>query len=326
MPGTTLPARTIGLAGAAVAALLAMLLVRVPGQGQWLADVGNAAHGPAFMIVTLAVLSLLAARSRQTLPLSVEYLLAIAAAMLLGALVELVQHFTGRDAELSDLWRDALGSVAGAGLFLVLDPRVSRSPRRPLLRGAGTLIALAAGALMAAPLVLTASAYAQRDRGFPALADFSSPVSDYFVRARGAVSVSREKLPALAIGDAERMEGLRVQIQEKRSYWGVFLLEPHSDWRGYRQLVLDLVNPTDSPLVLRVLVRDRDQVRIRGGGYRAFLEIPAGERARAAVPIGDMTSAEGIQRVDAASIRSVTLGKGPRNRAMEFYVLRIWLE
>jgi len=316
------------LVGAAAAALLAVLLGRLPGQGQgqWLVDVSNAGHGPAFMIVTLALLSLLARRSTQSLPLWLEYLLAIAAAVLLGAFVELVQHFIGRDAEWSDLWRDALGSFAGAGAFLAFDGRISHSAQRSVLRRAGVLTALTACALMAAPLVVTASAYVQRDHGFPTLADFSSPISSYFLRARGAVSVSREELPPEVFDGLEDIAALRVQVQDRNGYWGVFLTEPHSDWRAYEQLVLDLANPTDSPLVLRVLVRDHHQVQIRGGGYKAYIEVAAGARKTATVQIRDMIAAEGIQQVDPASIRSIVLGKGPRNRAMDFYVMRIWLE
>jgi VanZ family protein len=51
------------------------------------------------------------------------YSFAIAAALLLGALVEVLQFVTGRDASFDVFLRDALGALAATGFFAVLDPR-----------------------------------------------------------------------------------------------------------------------------------------------------------------------------------------------------------
>ena len=247
--------------------LLVVLFGRLPGQGRWVIDLSNAAHGPAFLLVTLIVFALLTRSSKRKFSILTEYSLAIVIAILLGALVELLQHFTGRDAELRDLWRDTLGAVTAAGTLLAFDPRVRASPARYPLRRMGLLVAVAACVLMLAPLAVTAAAYLQRYRSFPTLVDFSSPLSTYFLSVYSAVTVEREALPIDMPGGTQGTVGLHVRPGSQNRWWGLFLNEPSPDWHGFDRLALDLANPTGVPLLLKVRVRDRSQMRDSRGGY-----------------------------------------------------------
>ena len=309
-----------------LAVLGVVLFGRLPGQGRWVIDLSNAAHGPAFALVTLVVFALLRHPSAPKLSILGEYSAAILISILLGAVVELLQYFTGRDAELGDLWRDALGAVAAAGTLLAFDPRVRASPAQYPLRRMGLLVTVAAGMLMLAPLAATAAAYLQRYRSFPTLIDFGSPVSTYFLGVYSAVTVEREALPIDMPGGRQGTIGLHARLDLKNGWWGISLQEPSSDWRGYDWLALDLANPTDVPLLLKVRVRDQNQVHDSHSGYITDIVIAPRSRRTWIIPLEHLATAEGIRHVDTAIVSSIVLSRKYANRATDFYLMRIWLE
>ena len=191
-----------------------------------------------------------------------EYSAAILISILLGALIELLQHFTGRDATLIDLWTDTLGALAVAGGLLAFDPRVQATRRR-----IGYLVAVAACMLMLAPLAVTAAAYLKRHLDFPTLVDFRLPLATSFLRAGASATVERSELPRELQSDERDSVGVRAHLTEKTG-WVLVLSEPVADWRGYTHLNLDIANPTDEPLALRLRVFDQLRGRSRHTGYR----------------------------------------------------------
>ena len=86
------------LLSAACAVLALVLFGQIPGHGRWVSELGNSAHGPAFAIVTLILLALLRRVPGRNASILHDDSLAIAGALLLGALIELMQLATGRDA------------------------------------------------------------------------------------------------------------------------------------------------------------------------------------------------------------------------------------
>ena len=128
------------LLGAAGAVLAVVLFGQIPGGGRWASELGNSAHGPAFAIVTLILIALLRQVPSRNASILRDYSLAIAGALLLGALIELMQLATGRDASFSDLGRDTLGTLAATGLFTLVDPRVRALPSRRTTRLVGLLV------------------------------------------------------------------------------------------------------------------------------------------------------------------------------------------
>ena len=313
------------LSGAAGAVLALVLFGQIPGHGRWAAELGNSAHGPAFAIVTLLLIALLRRLPGRNASILRDYSLAIAGALLLGALVELLQLATGRDASFSDLGRDALGALAAAGLFTAFDPRVRALPSRRSTRLIGSLVGVASTLILVAPLGITGAAYLQRHRSFPTLVDFSSPLSTYFLGVYSAVTVEREALPNALSGGREGSIGLHVRLAGNKG-WGIALWEPCPDWRSYQRLAVDLANPTDFPLRLRVRVRDRSQGNDRQMGYLGRIEIAPRSRATHVIALREFTAAEGRADVNTAMVRSIVLTRDPSNRAREFYLMRIWLE
>jgi hypothetical protein len=101
------------------------------------------------------------------------------------------------------------------------------------------------------------------------------------------------------------------------------LTEPLPDWRGYAKLNLDLANPTDEPLVLRLRVFDQPHGRSRHAGYRGAIEIAPHSRAIHSVALTTLASGTGQAQVDTSRIHSVVIARARANRARVFYLARI---
>ena len=300
--------------------LLVVLFGRLPGEGRWVSDLSNAAHGPAFALVTLVVFALLRHSSAPRISIFGEYSAAILIAILLGGLIELLQHFTGRDAELIDLRTDTFGTLAVAGGLLAFDRRIPATRRR-----IGCLVAVGASVLMLAPLAVTATAYVKRHLDFPTLVDFRLPLATSFLHAGTWVTMERSELPRELQSPERDSVGVRAHLTEKTG-WVLVLLEPVADWRGYAHLNLDLANPTDEPLALRLRVFDQPHGRSRHTGYRGSVEIAAHSRAIHSVPLAALVSGSGEAQVDTSRIQSVVIARARANRARELYLVRIWLD
>lgn len=313
--------------------LIAVILVvlatvhfgRLPGNDRWVWALGNAAHGPASAVVTVALVELL--RRLRDHPAGVlwDYAIAIAISLTLGALVELTQLCTGRDASLIDLVRNGLGSLAAAGFLAACDRRVRSLPAHRMIRRAGLLIGVLGTLIVMTPLLIAGGAYLQRARNFPILADFNSPLSTYFVSAYDAITVDRQALPTLDTQQEPDVVGLHARIVG-RGGWALVLWEPYPDWRGFDHLSLELINTSSRPLVIRLRIRDRNDNSERNAGHVEAIEVGPRSRKIHQIKVRGITSAGGSMGLDPARIRSLVLTAHPENRATEFYVTRIWLE
>jgi hypothetical protein len=310
---------------AACAVLGLVLFGRVPADGLWAADLANFAHGPAFAVVTLIVIAALRRGPTREASVGVEYALAIAISVMLGAVVELLQARIGRDAELGDLLRDALGALAGTGLFATVDRKVRNAMRPARWRIGGLVVGVASVTLLLAPLAVTALAYLERNRNFPVLADFSQPFSGYFVSALAEVDAQRASLPPSMVGPAAPATGLRVRPSGDR-WWGVMLKEPCPDWRGFDRLAISIANPGKVPLTLKVRFYDRNQQAGEPPRFTRTIAIAADSLQTATIPLAQLLQADGARRLDLADMRSLMLARSAENRAPEFYVTRVWLE
>lgn len=312
------------LLGTVVAVLLLVLVGRVPGEGRWASELTNAAHAPAFAGVTAALIMFLRQITNGRGGVFHQYIFAVVVALLLGMLVEILQSMTGRDASIADLGRDALGAIAVTGFLVAIDRRVRVLSARKRVRSIGLLVGIVCTTIIMAPVVATGAAYLQRHRHFPTLVDFSNTLSTFFLGVYSAVTVRRETIPDSLSKDARAAIGLHARIVSD-SGWGLALWEPMPDWRGYDSLNVDLANPTDFPLFLRVHIRDRSQKDDRRAGYLGAIEVSPHSRQVREIDLHDLVTAEGVKQVDLSRIHSVVLARDPRNRARDFYVMSIWL-
>lgn len=302
--------------------LIAVVFSPSPGGTRWIRTLHNAAHGPIFGCVALAVMAIIRAhpRSRSLAP-APQYLISFTVAALLGALTEVTQAFVGRDASFSDALHDVLGAATFLALFSVVDPRLRGTPSQA--RVAAFSAAMALLAILAVPIVRSAVEYRRRDDRFPVLADFSRELDRYFI-GYNRVSLEHQPLPARWAARADEA-ALRV-IFLGTPYPGISIREPRGDWSAYTTLALDITNPTGEELRLSLRIDDAHHNQQFDDRFNASYCLPAGERTVVRIPLSEVRAGPVRRVLDMKNVAAIFLFRANASRAGEMYLSRAWLE
>jgi hypothetical protein len=124
-----------------------------------------------------------------------------------GGFSEVLQHFTGRDASISDFIKDVLGTWIGIALFNLRRDQVSATERR-----ASFISLLLAAVLAALPFTWTLAGYAYRHAQSPVIWRVDSALLNEFAR------------------------------RQRGEYPGLELTELPPDWRAFRELLITARN------------------------------------------------------------------------------------
>ncbi len=306
----------------AVVAGLALLVVyaRPPGDGRWAGVISDAAHVPVFAAICLIVLMLRRNSESATPHAGLKYIVAMLVTVSLGVIVELAQMVLGRDASPDDVVRDVVGAMAGCVMFSQLDERIVEMPSSRAIRVACVAFGIFAVAWVMLPVLTAMTAYRERDARFPVLADFTAAHGLYFVTAGIRAAIEQVSLPAAmrAHGAVESALHARVRLGER---WEIALQESVPDWRAYRNICLDLANPTAGVLKMRVRIHDRNPEVDWLSGRLENARIPPQTRTTRCIAFESTA-----HPVDLSSIHAVVLSGADTNAAPEFYLVRIWLE
>jgi len=240
----------LGLALAVMALLIAQQWLAIPGSGRVLRGLQNAMHGPWFALVTWLVAILVerwlggAAR--------VAIIAALVAVLAVGT--ELMQRFTGGDAEWSDVGFDLVG--AAAALIVRYGGRVGMSQRLAMTAGAVLL------AIALAPLANAVAIEGYRRSIAPELVRFDGVFAAALYRANSPVEVVATRDGWTAVADV-----LRIHLADE-TWPGVTFDEPIADWRGYAALTVDAyVHGAESmPVTVSVRLDDAPVEHV----YRTF--------------------------------------------------------
>lgn len=170
--------------------------------------------------------------------------IALAFCLVAGAATEGIQYLLGGDASIGDLLRDMVGGVIALSWLspsaMVLPERVRRTARTV----AATLLVIACLPLAAA---LSDEGIARLQ--FPVLCDFETPFEiDRWDGGGARFSVDRS---VARHGKAS----LRVEM-DTSPYSGVALVYFPRDWRGYRFLILDALNPSQEEIDITCRIHD----------------------------------------------------------------------
>jgi len=236
--------KTIGLTAALVSVILLFVGGPSANASRSYQEAWNFGHILAFGLWTFLALRLVPALQRGSCRR--RWLLLLAAGVALGCGSEGLQAFTGRSADLHDVFKDLLGVTAALAFF---EPTLSRHPRRWLLRG----VAVAALLWTALPAVRFAIDEAAAYRQFPLLADFEQPLE-----RRRWIGHSRRSLSTEQAWTGEH--SLRVTFLPGH-YSGLTLEYFPHDWRGQRLLEFHLYNPAPTPRTLYVQIYDGRHLR-----------------------------------------------------------------
>ena len=293
---TRVPAPVLALCVALLS--LTVMYVELPGRPLVLHSVQKLGHPVVFGLVTIALFSIRRQR-RPGAGLAGDYLPTFALAMLLGFATELSQVVTHRDPAMRDVALDARGILCALALLLSFDPRLANARQpgrvRQFLRVLVGLIALTT----LAPLAWVSSAYVSRALTVPVL---FAPRSELDLLLVSLTDTSPElaKLPsAFAIRPDEK--ALRIPLTS-RPYAGVSLDEPAPDWRGYRTLRMEVINPTRSELPLHIRIQDRLHDGNLTDRFEGTQLLPPATRRTIEIPLRDIASAPKSRRLDLEQI------------------------
>jgi len=270
------------------------------------------AHPSVFGLIAVSVLVLELQRVPPRSRAWFGYLIALAVAIALGGLTEILQNFTHRDPSLRDVGLDARGALCALILAAAFDRRLWTGERPRLTRAACAGLGVALAVFIYFPLGLAAAAYANRFHNFPVLFTPASRLDLYFIEPdahpAGRVSLVRP--------DAGRY-ALRVPLIE-RPYAGVWFFEPSPDWRGYSTLVVDATNPGTVDLKLSIRVHDRHHNWTYADRFNAEYPIPPGARRVIAIPLLAIEGAPRGRPMDMAHIAAIMLFRAGTGGPTEF--------
>lgn len=224
-----------------VIVLLLLMPWSWPWDGRLLKSVENAAHTPLYLLASLAGLSLLRPRINWS-----NFGKLMAGGGGVAITMELVQGLTGRDPDIGDAFFSALG--CGAAVLLWFS---THTARRGLILGAWALCGLFL-MVVALPSALILADRVHARLSFPLLASFEgrSEIGRWWTHG---VRVSRVTHQA-----THGRHALRVSVQRaKTSYPGLFMADGVRDWRGYRQLCLDVYLTGGSARMIWLRADDR---------------------------------------------------------------------
>ncbi len=292
-----------------------VIFVDLPGGWRWTEVLQDTGHVPAFALLTVCL-----ARARRA-PLSMPLLLrSIAVAVLLGAAVEAVQLFLGRDATLADIGRDGLGALAAGALLYANATPPPAAWRRRLAR------ALLGGAVLLAlwPLLLCARAYAHRQLAFPVLADFASPLDLYFLRP---VDPPFERACIERAADAASCRRWAIHAPYAHTTWaGPVFEELPPDWRGQTALCIELSNPHAAPFTLVVALQDRAYSGRPSDRYTGSWRIAAHATRVLCLPLAGIRITPGGRPLDLGRLQRLAIAQDDISHVDGFRLHRVWLQ
>ncbi|GFE84586.1 hypothetical protein GCM10011487_65860 [Steroidobacter agaridevorans] len=305
--------------------LAAVVFAPVPGDTRWIRTLHNSAHAPIFGCVSLLTLFVVRGQPRlAAVGVVGQYALALAAAVILGILTELLQIPSGRDASLEDALHDVIGAVALLGIFAAFDSRVRVSAHSGAVRLAAATIGIVALVVAVAPVTRAAMKYQQRDARFPVLADFTERYDRYFILQQWA-EFTPAKLPAPWASQAGEA-AMHVELLDG-AYPGLDFIELRPDWSGYSTLAVDLTNPTPLALQLVLRVHDAGHNDEPADRFSRRFELSPRTRQIIRIPLQDVATGPSTRELDLRNVAGMIIYRTSNSpRASELYFSRAWLE
>lgn len=165
--------------------------------------------------------------------------------LLLGGAIEVIQGMTGRVMDPHDLFRNLLGCWLVLGFQPVLMRSSGRSATSSLIAALVTLLLL----LETSTTAQVAMRQFHVHRLLPALYDFQTTG----LRAFWNGNVVATSLPENSSDKEQAAVALNL---DTGAYSGASLNNFPGDWRGYERLIVELYNPSDTPLDMTLRIHD----------------------------------------------------------------------
>ncbi|MEJ7590469.1 MAG: hypothetical protein WKF77_02900 [Planctomycetaceae bacterium] len=290
-----------------IAGLLAIvLLFPFPVSARHWGELFNLAHAPSFLLAFLLVAGLFDPSCigfpkswQRILPLDTKRLIVLASVLLvLGMTCEVLQGFVERSPSVSDVVANGCGLAAG--LFWCLSrQRMARAGRIGLSMVVAGLLSVASWS----PILELYDCYLQR-QDFPLLASFERPTELHTWFAHEAI-ISQSTL-----WSTQGAASMRVQGAAGTKYPGANLQWPVNNWDEFAALEMDVFNPGNKPLTLRISITDKLHAAFGHAAtdrYGTSVELPSDKQVHIRIDLVDVQNAPASRRMDMTQIESLNL-------------------
>lgn len=264
----------------------------------------NSGHAPLYGVMSWIVLVVLDI-ARPTWRRGVRYLQAFALAVALGGIMEALQYFGARDAQLADFGRNVLGSAA----FLAFAASFDRSlvldgaPRSPATR-----IGLRAGAVVLlgiafVPAILAGGAIVVRDREFPSLCGFDTLWERQLVFVNESADLEYRPAPGRQPDPDDSAAYVTFRPGE---YSILTLYDPHPDWTAYGSLSFRVYSELPEAVRLTLWIEDDHHRKGNQGAFSRKLTVEPGEN-RFEIPLSEVRTTAKNRELDMTRIHKIAL-------------------
>ena len=292
---------------ASIAGLLAIvLLFPFPLSARHWGELFNLAHAPAFFLAFLLVAGLFDPSCigfpkslQRILPLGTGRLIVLVSVLLvLGATCEVLQGFVERSPSVSDVVANGCGLVAG--LFWCLSrQRIARAGRMGLSMVVAGLLSAASWS----PTLELYDCYLQH-QDFPLLASFERP------RELHAWNPHEAIIDQSTTWSTQGSASMRVQGCAGTRYPGANLQGPIGNLDESIALEMDVINPGEKPLTLRISIADKLHAASGHAATDRFgtsVELPSEKQVHIRIELADVQNAPASRRMDMTRIESLNL-------------------
>ena len=244
--------------------ILGLFFLPLPEDTLWWRQAANSGHVIVFFLFSFVLSSYLGHPARYTGRVQ-SYAAIILAGMLIGIGVELIQHYTGREASVADLLTDLLGLVSG--LCLIEAFRLGKRPRYMPVRVVLVMTSLTLIVVCIMPLLLLSVSYIERNKAFPVIADFGADWREAFIKFNQT---------KLHVKDDSGQSGVHWVTFEPTQYPGISIVEPVSDWTEYDRLVVTLYSNYEHKVRVTVRIHDAVHNQSHSDRYNKSLAVEPG--------------------------------------------------
>lgn len=309
--------KRILLAGGLLLLVVGTLVFPFPMKGRLWGDIFDLAHAPVFCLSLIALVGFLdppaagfPSRFQTIIPMTIRRVALITFVLMCAGLIgEYLQKFADRNPS----WGDVLANSAGllAGLCWI----ASCTKKKPVK----SVLALATMGIIVAismnPLLEVWDSI-QRMRSFPMLASFERPREiGNWVGHQAVAKISDE-------WSSDGNHSLHVSLS-KSEYPGTAMLYLEPDWTAYKQLHLDIKNPSSK--TLRLILKLQDQQHSNTGfdyhdRYHQEITIQAGEVKPIVVDLSVVRNAPSSRQMNMSQINMIDIFSVDVDTPVSFYI------
>lgn len=242
-----------------------------------------------------------------------QWLLVTLIALVVGVLIEYIQHFIGREASADDVLHNMFG------IWLGLFWGQKATPLVWLMRGLS--VVLLAPALWFVAQLAVADVVMRYQ--FPLINSFESRYELQQIHTHSVIAATRQVDSLSVHGE----HSLHVTLNAQK-YAGFRLVGPYGDWSGYTFLEMDFYNPDSEPLDLTLKISDRthdEGVNKFADRFNQRLHLLSGWN-KVRIAVNDIRDAPQNRQMNMDEISGLAIFAEQLHRPRQFYWDNIHLE